>query len=108
MATTFTPRQHQIRTVLAGISESQFASLRAVLDALRVRIDARLAQLDAERAVLAAQKTRLDTALTRFAKPNAFTDLRGALEKGQRLTVKPIKTPVVKRVATPKRPGKKR
>jgi hypothetical protein len=107
MATTFTPKQQQIRTALAGISESQFASLRAVLDALRVRIDARMAQLDAERANLVAHKTKLDAALTRFAKPKAFTDLRSALGKGQRLTVKPIKTPVVKRVVKPRRPGKK-
>ena len=108
MTPTFTPKQQQIRTALAGINESQFATLRAVLDALRVRVDARMAQLDAERANLAAQKTRLDAALTRFAKPKAFEDLRSALGKGQRLTVNPIKAPVVKPVVKPRRPAKKR
>ncbi len=107
MITTFTPKQQQMRTALAGINESQFATLRAVLDALRVRIDARLAQIDAERASLTAQRTKLDAALTRFAKPKAFEDLRSALGKGQRLTMKPIKPPVAKPAVRPK-PAKKR
>jgi len=107
MTPTFTPKQQQIRTALAGINESQFATLRAVLDALRVRVDARMAQLDAERANLAAQKTRLDVALTRFAKPKAFDDLRSALGKGQRLTTMSIRTPVAKPAVKPK-PAKKR
>ena len=107
MATTFTPRQQQMRAAMAGINEAQFARIRAVLDAVRARIDVRLAQIDAERANLVAHKTKLDAALTRFAKPKAFADLRSALEKGQRLTAKPIKAPVAKPVAKPRRPAKK-
>ena len=53
------------------------------------------------------QKTRLDAALTRFAKPKAFEDLRSALGKGQRLTTTAIKTPVAKPAVKPK-PAKKR
>lgn len=102
MATTFTPRQQLVRTAMAALTPPQFARLRAYLDAVRVRTDARLAQLDAERAVLLARKQKLDVALQRFAKPDAFDALRSALQRGERLRAA---SPAVK---TPgKKPGKK-
>lgn len=117
MATEFTPRQQLVRTAMAALTPPQFARLRAYLDAVRVRTDARLAQLDAERAVLLARKQKLDAALQRFARPDAFDALRGALQRGERLraaapAVKtPGKTPAKKPGKTPsktpaKRPGK--
>ena len=113
MATSFTPRQQLIRTAMAALSPAQFARLRAYLDAVRVQTDARLAELDAERAVLTARKQKLDVALQRFARPDAFDSLRNSLQRGERLrgaapAVKtPGKIPAKRPGKTPaKRPGK--
>lgn len=107
MATTFTPRQQLIRTVVAGLSPAQFAGLRSYLDAVRVQTDARLAQLDAERTVLLARKQKLDTALQRFARTDAFDALRTALQRGERLRPAGSRPVVVKTPRVTARPGKR-
>ena len=112
MATSFTPQQQLLRTAMAAITPSQFARLRAYLEAVRIQTDTRLAQLDAERTLLLARKQKLDSAVQRFARSDAFDALRDALQRGDRLRVAsvavktPGKTPVKRPGKTPaKRPG---
>lgn len=105
MATTFTARQQLIRTAVAGLSPGQFAKLRTLLDAVRVQTDGRLAQIEAERTVLLERKQKLDAALQRLSRTDAFEALRGALQRGERLRA--LSTPVKQPAKTPaKRPGK--
>lgn len=113
MATTFTTRQQLIRNAMAALSPAQFASLRTLLDAVRVQTDGRLAQIEAERTALLARKQKLDTALQRLTRTDAFDSLRSALQRGERLrpqaapVKRPTKTPVKRPGKTPvKRPGK--
>lgn len=114
MATTFTARQQLIRTAMAALSPAQFASLRTYLDAVRVQTDGRLAQIEAERTALLARKQKLDAALQRLTRNDAFDSLRSALQRGERLraqitppSTRPTKTPVKRPGKTPvKRPGK--
>ncbi len=108
MATTFTARQQLIRTAVAGLSPLQFARLRPYLDAVRVQTEARLAQIEAERTLLLARKQKLDAALHRLARTDAFDALRSSLQRGERLTAA-VARPAVKQPAkTPaKRPGKR-
>ena len=71
MITTFIPKQQQMRTALRRHQRvSQFATLRAVLDALR-RADRRAPGTDRCRARKfdGAKEQKLDAALTRFANP---------------------------------------
>lgn len=118
MAIAFTSRQQLIRTAIASLTPAQFAGLRSYLDAVRVHTDARLAQLDAERARLLARKQKLDGALQRFARADAFDALRDALQRGERLKLsipargakspgkKPAKKPTKKPAKRPtRRPG---
>jgi hypothetical protein len=115
MATTFTARQQLIRTAMATLSPAQFAGLRTYLDAVRVQTDGRLAQIEAERTALLARKQKLDAALQRLTRNDAFDSLRSALQRGERLrtqaqpaVTRPTKTPVKRPAKTPaKRPAKR-
>lgn len=80
-----TPRHQAIRTLLAGIDETQFAALKATLEQSRAAIDARLAVLDAEREQLTLRKEQLDAVVERFKQPKALDGLRTAMLKGERL-----------------------
>lgn len=105
MATTFTARQQLIRTAMAALSPAQFARLRTYLDAVRVQTDGRLAQIEAERTALLERKQKLDAALQRLTRNDAFDSLRSALQRGERLRTQ--LTPVARPAKTPvKRPGK--
>ena len=105
MATTFTARQQLIRTAMAALSPAQFARLRTYLDAVRVQTDGRLAQIEAERTALLERKQKLDAAVQRLTRNDAFDSLRSALQRGERLRTQ--LTPVSRPVKTPvKRPGK--
>lgn len=96
----------------------QFAQLRTYLDAVRIATDGRLAQIETERQMLLARKQKLDAALQRLSRNDAFDALRGALQRGERLRAqpapapgkptKPAKTPTNRPTKTPaKRPGKR-
>ena len=89
MATTFTPQQQLVRTSLAAMNPAQFAKLRMYLDAVRVATDGRLAQIEAERQMLLTRKQKLDAALQRLSRNDAFDALRGALQRGERLRAQP-------------------
>src|SRR5688572_14153085 len=69
-------QMQRLRGALAAMDSSQFASLRATLEATRSAVDLRLAQLDAERDALATRRARLDQALTKLGKPAALDQLR--------------------------------
>lgn len=111
MATTFTPRQQVMRIRMAALSPAQFAQVRTYLDSVRVQTDGRLAQIEAERTILLARKQKLDAALQRLARNDAFDALRSALQRGERLrtqatptATKPVKRPTKRPT---KRPGKR-
>lgn len=115
MATTFTAKEQLVRSRLAALTSEEFARLRLMLDAVRVRTESRLVTVETERATLLARKQQLERALQHFAKANALETLRSSLQKGERLKVSPaapaaVKTPAKKGPArkTPaKRPAAK-
>ena len=94
----------RLRGALAAMDPSQFAALRASLEATRAAVDVRLAQLDAEREVLASRRARLDEALTKLAKPAALDQLRKTM-----LRVSDTAAPATKprKPAKPAKPGRK-
>jgi len=86
-----TPRHQAIRTLLAGIDNTQFAALKATLEQSRAAIDARLAVLDAESEQLALRREQLETLLEHVSKPDGLERLRSTMLKGERLGAKGTK-----------------
>lgn len=108
------PRHQAIRTMLASMDDTRFATLKASLEQSRAVIDARIAVLEGERSELELRKQQLDVLLDRFGKPAALDTFRSTLIKGDRLSVsakpasaeaEPAKRPARRRTPATRRGG---